>query len=70
MIVSVFKTNIRDSDLALISTILDKIHAIRRWNTDLDDCDNILRIESLEEIIDIIINILYEKGFQIIELKD
>ena len=70
MIVSVFKTNIKHGDLAFISTILDKIHAIHRWSTDLEDCDNILRIESHNEIVDMTISALSEQGFQIEELED
>lgn len=70
MIVSVFKTNIKPRDKTFISTIFDKIHAIHKWSTDLEDLDNILRIESYEDIANRIISILSELGFQIEELDD
>ena len=70
MIVSVFRTSIGPRDIALLSTIFDKIHAIHKWNTDLEDCDNILRIESCKDIADSIISILSEQGFHIEELED
>ncbi|GAA3583023.1 hypothetical protein GCM10022395_34130 [Snuella lapsa] len=70
MIVSVFRTSICPSDIAFLSTIFDKIHAIHKWNTDLEDCDNILRIVSYKDIADSIINILAEQGYHIQELEE
>ena len=70
MIVSVFRTSIDPSDIANLSSIFDKIHAIHKWNTDLEDCDNILRIESYIDIADSIISILSEQGYHIDELED
>ncbi len=70
MIVSVFRTSIRPRDIAFLSTIFDKIHAIHKWNTDLEDCDNILRIESYKDIADSIISILSEQGYHLEELED
>ncbi len=55
--------------ILLFKTFVDKIHAIHRWSTDLEDCDNILRIESLNEVVEMTISALSEQGFQIEELK-
>ncbi len=68
--VSVFKTNIEAKDIITISSIFNKISSIQKWNTDLEDFDNILRIESFEDITDIIINTLSHQGFKIEELED
>lgn len=68
--VSVFRTNIEAKDIITISSIFNKIPSIQKWNTDLEDIDNILRIESFEDIADMIINTLSNQGFQIEELED
>lgn len=46
MIVSVFQTNISDSDLVHLAPVLDSWRRIINWNIDLEDEDNILRVES------------------------
>ena len=43
---------------------LNSFNKIIRWNTNLDACDNILRIESHEIISDEVINILTKIGFK------
>jgi hypothetical protein len=37
IIVLIFRTNIEPKDMVFISTILNKIHSIDKWNTDLED---------------------------------
>ena len=68
--VLVFRTNLEAKDIIILSSIFNKISSIQKWNTDLEDFDNILRIESFEDIADIIINTLSHQGFQIEELED
>ena len=68
--VSVFRTNIEAKDIITLSSIFNKTLSIQKWNTDLEDIDNILRIESFEDIAEIIINTLSHQGFQIEELED
>ena len=68
--VSVFRTNIQVKDRITLSSILNKIPSVQKWNTDLEDFDKILRIESFEDIAETIINILSHHGFQIEELED
>lgn len=70
MIVSVFKTSIEDQHLEKVATILNNINRITKWNTDLEDCDNILRIESNENLTKGIIKKLVQDGFKIEELQD
>jgi len=43
--ISVFKTNIEAKDIIILSSIFNKIPSIQKWNTDLEDFENILRIE-------------------------
>ncbi|HXI00965.1 MAG TPA: hypothetical protein VNI52_11915 [Sphingobacteriaceae bacterium] len=45
MDVLVFKTNVINARHATqVKGILNTVQSIRKWNFDLDDCDNILRI--------------------------
>lgn len=70
IIISVFKTSVSEKELVKLSSVLDNVDAILNWNTDLEDCDNILRIESKTIIADKVIRILHEIGFQAEELPD
>lgn len=49
---------------------LDKLLKQARWSFDLEDCDNILRIDSLTNLSEEVINLLKEKGFDCVELTD
>ena len=62
--VTFFKTDIQQQELNRLIPALNSLSKIIRWNTDLDDCDNILRIESHEIISDEVINILTKIGFK------
>ena len=70
MIISVFKTSIRENDLVYLPTVLNKLEGLYKYNTDLEDCDNILRVESYDDIADEIISILSKQGFLCEELED
>lgn len=70
MIISVFKTSIKEKDLGNIENVLNGISGIRMWNTDLEDCDNILRIESNKDLSSEIIKTLVKEGFKIEDLED
>lgn len=69
MLISVFKTSIKYKDLGKIEHALIKIDGIQRWNTDLADCDNILRVESNTDLSSQIIRTLFLEGYEIEELK-
>jgi len=60
----VFKTSVLTKhDIQLLKPYLDTLPRIQ-WNFDLEDCDKILRIESLWGISEkIIIEVLQERGF-------
>ena len=70
MIISVFRTSICEKDLLKVSTALNSFEGITNWNTDLKDCDNILRIESHAFISYEIIRLLNELGIYCKELED
>lgn len=51
-----------------LKPLLDAHLEIAKWNFDLEDCDNILRIDSLSEIAQPTIKILKDNGFDYQEL--
>ncbi|HJY64616.1 MAG TPA: hypothetical protein VJ455_10705 [Ignavibacteria bacterium] len=62
--VEVFKTNIQDKEIA--NNLLADLQCVFpncKINFDLDDCDNILRIESDKIIPEEITKVLNYKGF-------
>jgi hypothetical protein len=67
-IISVYKTSIFPEDISRIKIILDNFTKITKWNTDLDDCDNILRIESQFQIGNEVISMLNNLNIVCIEL--
>lgn len=67
--ISIFKTSVNSKRKArLIQPYLDSLRAIRQWNFDLEDRDNILRIDSRDGISVIVIGILNRLGFECVEL--
>lgn len=70
MTISVFKTSIQEKDLTRLPILLNSLTELTRWNTDLQDCDNILRIESNKDIANKIIRILGKQGIYCEELED
>jgi len=69
MNVFVFRTSINQQDIRFINSILRSLIPQSRWNFDLEDCDKILRIESKENIIDLVCFHLKVEGFSCEELK-
>ena len=67
--VYIFKTSVTSSESVKdLKPLLDKIFEIHKWNFDLEDCDNILRIDSNKNISDKIIKILESHNFNCLEL--
>lgn len=67
----VFRTSVfTEKDIELLRPHLEKLpHTV--WNFDLEDCDKILRIDSLSEILEkTIIKILRNNGFDCEVLLD
>lgn len=66
----VFKTSIKTKTQALkISPYINKLLPNANWNFDLEDCDNILRIDSEENIVLQIIDLLLIHKFDCEELE-
>lgn len=67
----VFKTTISEAiEIDKIKQALDQlINAQGKWNFDLEDCDNILRVESNNVSPKNISNILLTNGFDCVELE-
>ncbi|QDW21089.1 hypothetical protein B0M43_0013495 [Flavobacterium sp. KBS0721] len=69
MIVSVYKTNVNTKiKLRKAKPVLKRILLNSRWNFDLEDCDKILRVESLQSPSDLIIAELCKIGIHCEEL--
>jgi len=67
----VFKTSVkRKKDIEKLKPNLTKLLPLTKWNFDLEDCDKILRIESQNEITNLIIKELQRCGFHCEELPD
>lgn len=68
--ISVFKTNVTNrKEMETLKPLLDAHLEIAKWNFDLEDCDNILRIDSINEITECTVKILRDNGFECEELE-
>lgn len=67
----VFKTSVKSQkDINRLRPYLEASLGQSHWNFDLDDCDNIFRVESEKENEVEIIRILWDLGFDCEELPD
>jgi hypothetical protein len=66
----VFKTNVSPDDLETLQRLLDKHLQNSKWNFDLDDCDNIFRIDSQLQIAETVIKLIQDNGYKCEELPD
>lgn len=57
-----------NEDFKILKPKLDKVSTINRWNFDLEDCDNILRIDSSKVLPGLRISLLIEANFECQEL--
>ena len=70
MDVLVFATSVTQKrQLSRVQNLLTKEPAIAQWNFDLDDCDNILRIEANDVSPRYIETLLQKAGIQCQELE-
>lgn len=67
-IISVYKTSTSPEDVKRLQEVLDSFTKISKWNIDLEDWENILRIESQFSIEKQIINMLNNINIVCIEL--
>lgn len=70
MAVYIFKTTvINQSHVKGLKSDLNKLtQKNEQWNFDLEDCDNILRIETREPSVEKFVKVLQTQGFQCVEL--
>jgi len=69
--ISVFKTSVTNTtEIETLKPLFDRHLENAKWNFDLADCDNILRIDSQKEIAEITINLLQDNGYKCEELPD
>lgn len=67
----VFKTSVKTKKaVKKLTPKLNDILSSSKWNFDLEDCDNILRIDSKTEVSDLAIKLLQDNGFDCVELQD
>lgn len=67
----VFKTNICSrEDIAAVAPLLNSSDVVLKWNVDLHDIDNVLRVEAFTTDADIIINTVKQGGYECEELPD
>jgi len=68
--VYVFKTSVlSESDISVVKPHLDNLLQGCKWNFDLEDCDNILRIESNANVTPALIKIFNDCNYQCEELS-
>ena len=66
----VFKTSVKTKTQAKkLKPHINKLISNAKWNFDLDDCDKILRIDSEENIISVIMNLLNIHNYNCEELE-
>lgn len=69
--VLVFKTDLDTPErISGIKGLLDTTHGICKWNVDIHDCDNVLRVETLGVSPRRIESVLREAGYYCMELPD
>ena len=66
----VFKTSVKTKKAVKQLTPELNDLSISKWNFDLEDCDNILRIDSKIEISELAIKLLQDNGFECVELAN
>ena len=70
-LILVFKTNLSfKKDVERISSLLNNLRGVIRWNVDLSDIDNVLRIESIRITPNNIIQLISAAGYRCEELPD
>lgn len=70
MEILVLKTNIELHDLPKIKRQFDQLPTVQKWTIDFDDCDHILRIESLtQSVLPIIIKKISALGLICTDLE-
>mgnify|MGYP003585518849 CR=1 FL=1 len=67
----VYKTSVgTKSAVQQLQPYLNKIVQQLAWNFDLEDCDNILRLEACPNCSAKVVQVLLDQGFECSELED
>ncbi|MEM6812997.1 MAG: hypothetical protein AAF600_01230 [Bacteroidota bacterium] len=67
----IFKTSVKDlKDIEVLKSELNKVPTMVRWNFDLEDIDNVLRVESTQDVSTELVHVLNDKGFECEDLDD
>lgn len=67
----VFKTSVEDmTDIGVLENGLNQVPTMIRWDFDLEDIDNVLRVESLRDVSLELVRLLNDKGFECEDLDD
>ncbi len=70
MMVHIYKTSVSNKrGVKAIKPLLNALIPNSKWNFDLHDCDNILRIDCKEITSDKVIEVLKSQGFDCLELE-
>jgi hypothetical protein len=71
MDILIFKTNLESPELVnRVKPLIQNLQGIRRWNVDMHDCDNVLRIEATELSPRSVEDTLQKAGYYCEELQD
>jgi hypothetical protein len=68
--IHIFKTSVKtDRDVVKLKPGINNLASDIKWNFDLEDCDNILRIDSSKISPKMVIKLLKESKFECQELE-
>lgn len=71
MDILIFKTNLDNPVIVnSVQPVIQNIPGIRRWNVDIQDCDNVLRIEATKLSPRSVETVLQNAGYYCEELQD
>lgn len=71
MDILIFKTNLHNPALVnRIQPVIQNLPGIKRWNVDIQDCDNVLRIEAIQLSPRSVEAVLQNAGYYCEELQD
>lgn len=71
MDILIFKTNLESPELVnRVKPLIQNLQGIRKWNVDMHDCDNVLRIEATELSPRSVEDTLQKAGYYCEELQD
>ena len=71
MDILIFKTDLNNPQrISKVEQLMQEINGISRWNVDMHDCDNVLRIEATKVSPRAVENVLKKAGYYCEELQD